>query len=258
MLEVGALLSRRLVLAGLGLSSAWPIAPLEAQGTAGEWIDRNDRARGGKARLAPVRSMDAVVRIVEPTYTVIGRYLAHRSGLMRIDVFGKTKRVFSEGIDSTGAWSWPGDAPAPSPVGAKARAALEHGIVYHLVPLSAVGTRGHRLTLVSDTPPCLEITFADGAEARLFLDPSTSHIVRRQDRRAYHPDVDSTEKRIESRFSDFRAQDGIVSPWLAEDYDLDSGARIGRTETLSLGWDSAVLPLIRRDAPAHAPPAVRS
>jgi hypothetical protein len=242
----GLMIARRALVVGLLVS------PIRVRAAARDELERliaaNSAARGGVQRLRRLRTMDTVIRIIEPSYTVIGRYRADRDEQMRIDVFAEGKRGFSEGIDGAGAWAWPGGEPAPKPMGDKGRQALEHGIVFNLLPLFDLARRGHRLTLVAADPPCAQLDFADGFSARLFFDPLSGHIVRRQDRRAYHPDVDPTENRIETCFSDFRMTDGVVSPWVAEDHDLGSGQRIGRTETLRLAWDQPARPWLSRDA----------
>lgn len=222
--------------------------------TLDELIALNTRARGGMKRLARLRTMDAVLRISEPGFTAIGTYAADRSGRVRVDVFMSGKRAFSEGVDGDGVWGWPGDKPGPAPAGEKGREALLHGIAFNLTPLYALPAEGHRLDLIGADPPCIQLTFADGFETRLFLDRVTGQVVRRQDRRAYHPDVDSTEKRIESRFSDFRATDGVVSPWSSADYDLGSGDRIGHTGILRLAWDRDLSARIPRAAAVASPP----
>jgi len=244
-------LSRRMFVAGLAAASVPGVAA--GATTLDDLIALNTRGRGGKARLARLRTMDAVLRISEPSYTAIGTYAADRAGRVRVDVFMGGKRAFSEGVDADGVWAWPGDQPEPAPAAEKGKQALLHGIAFNLTPLYALPAEGHRLELVSADPPCIQLAFADGFETRLFLDGTTGQVVRRQDRRAYHPDLDSTEKRIESRFSDFRMSDGVLSPWAGEDWDLDSRRRIGRTETLRLVWDTDLSARIPRTAPAVAP-----
>lgn len=250
---INAHMNRRLFVAGLTILAPPAQARMPADTQLRKLIAGNSAARGGKARLQRLRSMDATLRITEPGFTVIGRYRAERSGRMRIDVFAGGARVFSEGIDDQGAWAWPGKEAAPKPIGDAGRHALERGIVFNLVPLFDISRLGHRLSLVSADPPCIQIDFADDFATRLFLDPVSGHIVRRQDRRAYHPDQDSTEKRIEVRASDFREQDGVVSPWLSEDYDMDAGERIGRAETLRLAWDEPIGGHLPRAAQVLAP-----
>lgn len=250
MLDATAI-SRRRFVASLALL---PLAGAAMKDPALErLIDLNTRALGGAKRLRRLRTMDAVLRLQEPGLDAIGRYVADRAGIMRIDVFVDGKRGYSEGIDRDGVWAWPGDQPQPKPSSEKGRQALLHGIAFNLVPLFALRAAGHRLELVSGDPPCIQLTFADGFETRMFLDPLTGHVVRRQDRRAYHPDVDSTEKRIESRFSAFRVVDGVASAWLSEDYDLTSGARIGRTQIVRLVRDGDVSRRIPRTAPVTLP-----
>lgn len=220
-------------------------------------IARNTLARGGARRLNGLRSMASVVRVTEPTFRVLGRYLATADGLVRVDVYADGKRVFSEGVDSVGVWAWPGAESSPKPSTEKGKAALLHSIEFNLISLGRMKGRGHRLAFAPEIARreshVIQLTQADGFESRLFVSPESWLVVGRQDRRAYHPDVDSTEKRIESQFSDFRAVGGIVSPFLSRDIDLDTGKEIGRAETLSVQWNVKTEGQIGRNAPP--PPA---
>ena len=69
-----------------------------------EILEMNLKAVRGDAQDSDVRSTDKTVRISEADYTLVGRYRAAGSGLMRIDVFSGDDRVFSEGKDENGVW----------------------------------------------------------------------------------------------------------------------------------------------------------
>lgn len=204
-------------------------------------IARNTAARGGAGRLNALHSIESIVRITEPGFSVIGRYLATAAGQVRIDVYVGEKRVFSEGVDEAGVWDWPATEAAPRAGSTKGKNALLHGIEYNLIGLDRMGKRGHRLMIAPSTPeltlPAIQLKFSDGFECRLYIDTDSWQIVRRRDQRAYHVDLDSTEKHIESRYSDFRMTDGIVSPHHSQDVDIDSGKEVGRSDTLWIRWN---------------------
>lgn len=221
-------------------------------------IARNTAARGGAQRLNVLRSMEAIVRITEPSFSVIGRYLADASGLVRVDIYADGKRVFTEGVDAAGAWELHADSTAAKEGTEKGMQALLHGIEFNLIGLNRMAGRGHRLALASPAEDSgryvVQLMLKDGFETQLFISRENWQIVARQDRRAYHVDVDPTAKNIESRFSDFRRTGGIVSPFRGQDIDLDTGKEVGRNETLRVGWNVATEGRFPRDAvPLPAP-----
>ncbi len=205
-----------------------------------------------------LNSMASVVRITEPGFTVIGRYLADARGQVRVDVYRQGRRVFSEGVDATGVWELAAGDSAPKEGSEKGRQALLHGIEFNLIGLNRMASRGHRLALSS--PPFeaglygLKLSLHDGFETRLFISPKNWQIVARRDERAYHVDLDPTVKRVESRFSDFRKSGGIVTPFRSQDIDLGTGKQVGESETISIDWNIATEALMARDAPALPAP----
>jgi hypothetical protein len=258
--EARAMILRRTMLIGAAALAASPGAARAEELTLEQVVARHVAARGGAPALDRIRTMEAVVRVTEPSFTVLGRYLATTEGRVRVDVYSDGARAFSEGVDDQGVWGWAGGKPAPEPSSEKGRQALLHGIEYNLVGLHRYPDRGQRLSLVGRETlgerelVALQANFADGFETRFYLDPDSWLIVRRRDRRAYHPDVDAREKRIESRFGDFRTVDGVVSPFLNEDHDLDSGQRAGRIETAWLRYNVKVgSRMPRTAAPQPAP-----
>ncbi len=194
-----ASISRR---AFLGFTVATAAAPSAFAGLPllDQLIARNTAARGGAKRLNALHSVEAVVRITEPGFSVIGRYLATAAGQVRIDVYAGEMRVFSEGVDAAGVWEWPGTGAAPRAGSTRGKQALLHGIEYNLIGFERMTKRGHRLVIAPPTPgltlPAIQLSFSDGFESRLFIDPDSWQIVRRRDHRAYHVDRDSTEKHI--------------------------------------------------------------
>ena len=248
-----ALITRRSLISAM---AAFAVAPAAAApNSLNQIIMRNARARGGAKRLNAIRTMESAVRITEPTFTVLGRYLASVDGLVRVDVYADGKRVFSEGVDSAGVWSWPGGKDTPAAGTDKGKAALLHTIEFNLISLDRLRQRGHQVTRAPVEPnglQAIDLKLADGFETRLFVDPVSWQVVGRRDRRAFHVDVDQTQKHIESRFSDFRVVNGIATPFRTEEVDLDTGKQVGMAEILSVNWN--VDPSSRFDRAAPAAP----
>lgn len=68
----------------------------------------------------------------------------------------------------------------------------------------------------------VEVVFTTGHTSYFHIDPKSWMIARNRDERAYHPVVDQTKKRVESRYSDFKSVDGVTSSDRNEDYDLNA------------------------------------
>lgn len=256
-MSIGSI-SRRLFLGGALAASCTP--GYAASLSIDRLIARNTSARGGARRLNALRSMASVVRVTEPSFSVVGRYLADARGFVRVDVYSEGKRVFSEGVDAEGVWELGGDSNSPKGGSEKGKQALLHGVEFNLIGLNRMAGRGHRLALA--TPPldagrhAMQLTLSDGFETILLVSPENWQVVARRDQRAYHVDVDPTVKRIESRFSDFRKQGGVVTPFRSEDVDLDSGKQVGRTETLQLAWNVETSVSMPRGAASLPAPSV--
>jgi hypothetical protein len=149
---------------------------------------------------------------------------------MRIDILADGKSVYMERFDGERAWQWQGgneekeEGPVPS-------AALRHGVELpgNLFGLHEMQQRGHRLELTGREKIdgldyfAVRVTFADGYQSLLLIDPQTWRITRRRDHRALHPDVDPTPTTIEVRKSDWRQVDGVWFAFAGEDVDLQTG-----------------------------------
>ena len=192
-------------------------------------------ARGGAAALDAIRTLQNEAEIVEPTFTVRGRYIAQADGYVRVDAFANDSCVFSEGIDSGGGWSWqPGRDPQPASTDGEA--ALRHGVEFNLFDLHRLSERGHALSLdgrqeIEGTSYyVIKIRLNDGFETYRYIDPHSWMVTRARDVRAVHPDVDATERVIESEYSDFRDVSGVVSSfaWLQRDLARDEVVQRGR------------------------------
>ncbi len=218
------------------------------------------RARGGVAALNAVRSTLNVCEIVEPTFTVNGRYIATTNGRMRVDVFYDGARAFSEGIDDEGAWSWPSDAAAPSPATPVARAALAHGIEFNLFGLQALPRRGHTLTLEGREEIAgieyykVKLRLAGGFETWRYVNPETWLPDRGRDLRALNPDVDTTQIPIETENMDFRAVSGVLTPfrWVQRNVQTNEELQHGTIRMLNYNVPADVLNFLR-GAPVITP-----
>ena len=204
-------------------------------------VDRHVRARGGAAALDRVRSCRMAVDIMERGQALHGRYAAdasdRRGTVVRIDVYVDGSHVGSEGVDRAGVWNrGPGDAaPTPS-VATGAANALLHGAENHLFGLHRFAGRGHRLRLMPAERidgvehPVIEVVYATGHTSYFYVDPATWMLARRRDERAYHPDVDQTRQRVETRYSDFQTVDGVVAAHRNVDVDLASGTELSTNQ----------------------------
>lgn len=180
-------------------------------------ISRHVAARGGASAIESVGTFECDVHIVEPTFEVDGTYVATRDGRMRVDISLEGKRVFTEALDGTHAWSWSPDdgVREGSAAGAKA---LRHGIEFpfKLFGLHEVQSRGHRLEAAGREVVeavdyhVLKLTLDDGFEVRYYLNPETWLIDRERTRKAMHIDVDPTPQWMEAVYSDYRSVGGVL------------------------------------------------
>lgn len=217
--------------------------------TLDEVIAAHVAARGGVAALDRIKSCRITLDITEDGQTIQGDYAADVAGLVRIDVRVAGKLVYREGVDAQGAWLWPGDEPMPrASTAAGAAKALLNGAEGHLVGLHRFAARGHRVTLMAREAIAgvlyhvVEVAFASGHTSYFYIDPVSAMITRKRDARAYHPDVDPSVQRIETRFSDFRTVDGVVSADRNEDYDLTTGALLSVHQVTARAWNPDVPP----------------
>jgi hypothetical protein len=193
-------------------------------------IDRNAEAMGGRAKIESLQTVEIQLHVTDPGFEVDGMYHAARPGRMRIDIMADGKRVYGERFDGQKAWQWQEgkgereEGPAPT-------AALRHGVELpgNLFGLHELQKRGHKLELTGREQAdgidyyVINVTFADGDQTSLLINPQTWRIDRRRDVRALHPDVDPTPTTIESRKSDWRQVDGYWFAFAGEDVDLETG-----------------------------------
>lgn len=224
-------LSRRTMLAALAASAATACAHRPSAAlTLDEVIRRHTIARGGAEALDSVRSCLIDVEIAEGGQSLQGRYAADASGVVRVDVYAAGALVYSEGVDAEGVWLWPRSEPSPRPSVATGPAnALLNGAEGHLFGFHRYRERGHRLRLMPSERidgvdhAVVEVVFTTGHTSYFYLAADSWLVVRRRDQRAYHPDASQVQQRIETRFSDFRAVDGVLYASRDVDVDLATG-----------------------------------
>lgn len=227
----------------LALVAVVALAPVGCSGAADritleDVVERHTAAVGGIAALDSVRRLRVNLRIVEPGFTLDGVYRADRTGRMRIDVYSEGRRVFTEAFDGGTGWQMGADSTSATTADDAAAEALWHGTQYpnNVVPLHELEDRGHRLELagrdtLDDVPyHVLRLTLSDGFETNWYVHPETWLLERRRDVRALHPDQDATERRLETRWSDFRSVAGVLRPFRSRQVDLATGEVLQRTE----------------------------
>ncbi|MFL6722474.1 MAG: hypothetical protein ACJ8FT_11840 [Sphingomonas sp.] len=213
-----------------------------------EIIDRHTKAVGGAAALDSVRSKWVSLTITEKGQAIDGVYQCVGVPEWRIDVYAGGKHVFCEGLDRRGPWLWPGSDPAPKNAAADARRTGIQGIEFHLYGLHRFRSRGHQLFL--DAPQTIDATryyvirvlMRDAYETFLFINPTTFLIDRRRDQRAPHPDLDPTRKFLETRYSDYRPVDGIMTAYLEDQYNLTDGTLVNRSAVKQVHYNGASTP----------------
>ncbi len=191
-------------------------------------IGKNIVARGGAEAVSSVRAIRTRIQISEPTFQVMGEYVATRDGQMRIDILADGTRVFTEAYDGKHGWQMSADG-AVSNMSEAGEAAVRHGIIFNLYGLFEMPGIGLDLTYAGPESvdgrdyEKIDVTFKDGLVNHFYLDSETGQIVRERDEVALHPDVDDTVQRFETIHSDFRAVGGVVYSWHAEKKDRDTG-----------------------------------
>jgi hypothetical protein len=205
-------------------------------------VARNADARGGRAAIEAIQSLEAKLRIVEPTYEAEGTWRVDRRGRMRIDVFIEGKRVFTEGFDGTNGWQMAGNAAGAKPASPEGAAALRHSgqLPTNVLGLHEMAAHGHRLELAGREEIggiryyALDLTLDDGFRTRYFVEPKSFLVVRSRVRKALHPDSDPTPTTIETVWSDFRPVSGVLYPFAARDTDLATGKLLQTTTILEM------------------------
>lgn len=197
----------------------------------------NDRAVGGEL-LRNLDSLEYELHIEEPSFTVRGIYEARRTGEMRIDVFDRDRRVFSEWLSGDGvAWQLSAGAEEPERASASGAAALRHGLELpgRFWTLADMTCRGHEVEITArDTIDGIDyavfrVTLDDGFQTWLWLNPETCLIERSRNFRAFHPDVDPEKLWTQSVYDRFEKVDGLMLARRTRTIDLATGETLGTT-----------------------------
>jgi hypothetical protein len=201
----------------------------------------NTAALGGREAIEATASVEYGIRITEKEFSVSAVYVADRKGRMRIDVYDKDTRVFTEALDGRNAWQWtPANGAQPS--SAAGKAGLQHGIrspgkIFGLHEMTAIGNQLESLageSVDGKQYDVLKLTYTDGEVTYLYLDGDSHLITRTRDVRALHPDVDSSTKWIENVHEDFCAVNGVMHPWSSRQVDLKTHEILQTTRVTSL------------------------
>ncbi|HEY7161798.1 MAG TPA: hypothetical protein VH815_11090, partial [Acidobacteriota bacterium] len=72
----------------------------------------------------------------------------------------------------------------------------------------------------------IKLILKDGFSIYYYINPDNWRIERSRDFKALHPDIDPTKKFFETRYSDFRMQDGVLRSFHSEKFDLKTGEKV--------------------------------
>ncbi len=214
-------------------------------------LEKSRVAMGGD-RLAQVKSVDYRLRLEEDGRVFHGHYRAVAEGKMRIDIFVNGSRVFTEAYNGRHAWQCMADSTTIEQSSPEGAAALRHGLELpgHFLTFLDMRGRGHRIALDGyenlggRSCPVLLVTLADGHQAWYVLDPESGMVLKKRSFRALHPDADPEKKWLETRFSDFRAVDGIPRAFSSIQVDLKTGAVLQTVTLEQVSFNQAVNPAL--------------
>jgi hypothetical protein len=207
-----------------------------------ELVARNAESRGGRAAIEAIQSLEASLRIVEPTYMAEGLWRVDRRGRMRIDVSIGGKRVLTEAFDGRNGWQTGGDAGRAKAASPEGSAALRHSaqLPTNVLGLHEMAAHGHRLRLIGREEIAgtlyyaIGLTLDDGFTTRYYVDRKSFLITRSRVHKALHPDNDPTPTTIETLWSDFRPVSRVLFPFEARDTDLATGKLLQTTTLLEM------------------------
>ncbi|MEE8295184.1 MAG: hypothetical protein V3R64_05690 [Sphingomonadales bacterium] len=211
------------------------VAACEAPDPLTQAIEKNTQSRGGAEAIASVQTLQIRIKITEPSFQVVGEYVATRDGKMRIDVFADGQRVFTEAFDGDSGWQMFGDGTVAD-MSKAGEEAVQHGIITNLYGLNEMAGLGlaieysGRKTIAGETYEKIDLIFEDGLVNHYFLQERTGLIIRQRSDVALHPDVDDTVQRFETVYSDFRTIGGVVYFFHEEKRDIDSGELVQTTQ----------------------------
>lgn len=213
-----------------------------------EVVKRHTSARGGAAKLDAVHSLSTDLEITEKGATLQAHYSCNDAPAWRIDVYASGRHVFCEGLDEAGPWLWPGgDASAHDAVSDAKKTGIQ-GIEFNLYGIHRFPARGHVLSLdgreLVDGVDyyVIKVVMKDSYETYLYINPGTWMIDRRRDFRAFHPDINPKKAYAEKRYGDFRATDGIVSPFSEKQLNWKTGEEVNSTIVKRIEYNPRLQP----------------
>ena len=193
------------------------------------FIVAKNAAATGSARIESME-IDLAMQDGDKTYDAV--YRVTRDGRMRIDIYSKGARVYTEAYDGHAGWDLgrDGEASTPDPHGDT----LWHGTQYpgNIFGLDDMQKNGHRLeymgreTLEGVDYYVVKLTLSDGFETYRYVNPQSWLIERGRDYRAFHPALDPKQTWVETRWSDFRPVEGVTRSFLSVNADLVSGKQL--------------------------------
>jgi hypothetical protein len=209
-------------------------------------IELHMQARGGSTAVRAIQSIELRLDLVEPTFALQGDYLANRNNCMRIDISNGGRYLQSEGVSAEGGWAVAAGDTSYSPQAAGGTETLLHGIDHpaRMLGLDEFPQRGHRLTVVGRTSigttafDEIDVVYADGYTAELYLDPRTHLIARMREHKPMHVAIDPTKQSIETQFSDYRRVGGVLFPFFSREVNWDTGKELGHTTVRSVVLNS--------------------
>lgn len=220
--------------------------PLSHAGTCSQGLDdviaRYVVARGGSEALEKQRALRIVSTHYEGKYQPVLDYRVLKPGYMWVRATYRDGFIYTEGFDGERAWEQPGaDQPAEY-VGGDAARALNQGAMspVHLYGLQHMAGLGAKMALRG----CESIDGRDyfvvnvlsrfGTDIDYYIDADSYRLARSRTVRPLHPTQDPTPITIEERWSDFRLVNGVLHPFVLEQWNVTSGERLTRLEIDSI------------------------
>ncbi|MCH7815962.1 MAG: hypothetical protein IIC60_05260 [Proteobacteria bacterium] len=218
----------------------------------GDTLSANDvitlhvEAIGGSEAIQSIRNLHFLIEITEPAFKAKGDYRVTRSGFMRIDIFIDDKRVFSEGIDSSGGWQQDGMEAEVTDISNAGLAALERGVDQNILGLYDLSSRGHHAELFGREQLdevnyyVIKVVTFDGYERHYYINPKSWYIERVRETSALHPDIDSDEKPTETVYDYFIPLCGVIYSRHDIKIEMMSNREIQRTSIIDASCNEDV------------------
>jgi len=191
----------------------------------------NTHAMGGAENWSKVHNIRVLLSIKEPGFEVQGNYVASRDGSMRIDITVGGNRVFAEGLHQGKAWQWRPDTGYEDTNEAAAIALANSiaapGRFYTLQQAQQLGASFELLDSSAEHEWHLQGRLQNGSLIDYFVDKKSGESRREVSRRAFHPDVDSTEVEVENRNSEPVWIDGVLRYRRKVNTNLETGEWLG-------------------------------